>query len=255
LNIGFSQNNPERRANELDERYEPNSSSTFNLSKENKNSSFNKVDEAPANFIKFSPSFLFRRKVMFFYNRSLGDKFVIDAGLGKAFGSDLIQNAALSAFGTIDFTDQTITADMFLDNEHYVSSTPFVSFGFRLYFEDGRFDGNYLLTNYRFEKQTYKIDEIVNGFPVQDPDKNVDLLMNAFTFGYGLSWLSGNKKNILSEFEVSFGLKFFKYTKYALVETINTWGTVDYAYMKSQNQMISKMVPNINLSYYLGFGF
>ncbi len=257
LNIGFSQNNYERKANDLDERYEPNSSSTFNLLNENKNSSFNKADNTPNNFIKFSPTFLFRRKVAFFYNLKLYSGLVLDLGLAKAFNSDPISDLGLSTFGSLDFSDNSLTPEEWTNNSTYTGSTPLVSIGFRYYLEEDAYEGYYLMSNYRFEKMEYKLNSEINGYQVTGSNRSMDLITNGFLVGYGISWLAGSGNKLINELEMSFGLRFAKYNRYDKIEIPNNstpYSSYTYAYQYS-GQYISKTLFVMNMTYYIGFGF
>ncbi len=252
-----AQNLSERNPSLLDDKYEPNSSSTFNISKENRKNEFNKEQDVPSSFIKFSPTFLFRRKVAFFYNLKLVNGLVLDLGLAKAFNSDPISDLGLSTFGSMDYTDAYLSADEWMSNSTYTGSTPLVSLGFRYYFDDEAYQGYYLMSNYRFEKMEYKLNSDIGDIPIINSDRNMELVTNGFLIGYGATWLAGKKNNIINELEMSFGLRFAKYNRYDRIEvpsSSTSYYSYVYAYQKT-NQYVNKNVFVMNITYYIGFGF
>jgi hypothetical protein len=235
----------------MDTKYTPNASSIFNnLLKKNNGSPGSSSDVEFKNNVQFCVTALLRQKFLLICDRDLGNGFVISAGIGKAFGKDIFQNAYMS-FNTSG-TDIKILdpANIFLFSV-YSGSSPLLQAGLKLHFNGTSFEGSYVNILYRHEVLNYALNSSVGSIPVNDPDNSVSFKMNALSFGFGFTSVTGNNDNITHDFFINMGIKLFSYTTFEQVETAGS----SPEYRRKPYDSKAKIMPAINMGYSFGFGF
>lgn len=233
--------------NDLDQKYTPNTNSVFNTAF-TKGSGSSGVDIR--NSLKFCPTFVIRQKLVFFYERSLGKGLALHFGAGKAFGTDIVQNAGFLL--TTFEAPRTLSPNDIITYSDYTSSSMMISVGPKLYFSGDNFDGSYIELYYRRERMNYTLKDRVHGFPIEGGYEAV-FKMNAFGFGYGFHSVTGAHDNITHDFFMQFGMKLFQFSEFT-EETSSSSISSTY-YSKSNLLVPVRMVPAINVGYSFGFGF
>lgn len=255
LFIGFkgqSQVIVPEKDNEFDKKYTPGQNSIFNNLNKKKSES-NSGDIEIKNSIKFCPTMIFRQKVGFFYEREILKGIAINFGLGKAFGEDVFEQLFLSTFSEL-YTPNTITAGDLLVNATHDGGSPFIQSGLRLYYSGNIFEDGYVEISHRFEKMDYILDPKVDGYRVEG-SRNISFKMNAFSFGFGHTFVGGSKNNITHDLFVNFGMKLYTYPQYDRIEISNPFGSSETVYRRTSFELSARILPAINFGYAFGFGF
>jgi hypothetical protein len=235
---------------EMDTKYTPNATTVCNNLLKKNNSSTGTGDQAFKNNIQFCVTALMRQKLLFLYDFDLGKGFTISAGVGKAFGKDVFQNGYLSFNRSSLDTKVLDPGNIFLYST-YSGSSPLLQAGLKLYFDGSSFDGGYVNVLYRHEVLNYTLNTEVGTFPVNDPDNSVSFKMNAFSFGFGFTSLTGNKDNLTHDFFINIGIKYFSYTTF---EQFSNPGFIP-EYRRQPFDSKAKIMPAVNIGYNFGFGF
>jgi hypothetical protein len=238
---------------ELDTKYTPNESSPFSKQR-NKKGEYEVTEVTIRNAIKFAPTLLIRQKAAIFYERRIVEGLALNVGIGKAFGVDFLQNNYFTSYKT-----QTETTRMgpttLLQNSEYYGSSLLLMAGMRFYFSGIAFDGGYFEFNYRRENLRYQLNPRVYNFRIEG-STIADFQMNNFNFGFGISNVTGSKKNMTHEFYMMFGIKNFLMTRYELVDNSFFTGQAgDYVYRRSPSTQQARIIPAIHIGYAFGFGF
>jgi hypothetical protein len=250
--ITFAQDKQQAEGDQ-DKKYTPNPSSIFN-SMNKKREDGGSSDIIIKNMFSYCPTALFRQKAMFFYQRDMGQGIVVNLGLGKAFGDDVLQQILLAA-KSLGADNTSLTPYDMLDNSTYYSSTPYYYFGMRYYFSGNAFEDGFVDLAYRHESMEYLLNPTINSTRVAGSN-SVNFKMNAFSFGYGYTILTGRKNNFSHEFFINFGIKYFKYTNFETVKYQNPLTqTAEDVYVKSVFEKSLIIYPAINMGYSFGFGF
>ena len=139
------------QSNDLDSRYTPPAKSVFDMNPSNAGV-FAGKSTTNKNFIKLIPTMLARQRVAGIYEREITNSFSAYAGIGKAFGQDVFQNAFLQLFSSFNFEQERLYPDVILSNSKFHASSPIIITGVRLYISDMTFEDSYLDFNYRYEK-------------------------------------------------------------------------------------------------------
>ncbi|MES2679624.1 MAG: hypothetical protein V4635_07050 [Bacteroidota bacterium] len=250
--LTFGQDKPQIDGDQ-DKKYTPNPSSIFN-SLNKKREDGGSSDVTIKNMITYCPTALFRQKVMFYCHRDLGQGIVVNLGLGKAFGDDVLQQVFLGIKSvTSDYT--VLSSYDMLSNATYYSSTPYYYVGLRYYFSGNSFEEGFVDLAYRHESLEYLLNPDINSKKVAGSN-SFNLKMNAFSFGYGYTILTGRKNNFSHEFFINFGIKYFKHSYFEVVQYRNPVTYVDEdVYVKSPYEKKMIIYPAINMGYSFGFGF
>lgn len=245
------------QSNDLDSRYTPPAKSVFDMNPSNAGV-FAGKSTTNKNFIKLIPTMLARQRVAGIYEREITNSFSAYAGIGKAFGQDVFQNAFLQLFSSFNFEQERLYPDVILSNSKFHASSPIIITGVRLYISDMTFEDSYLDFNYRYEKTGYLLEQqFVKDINYTSSDKIINFRMHALNFGYGFTRLFGEKKNFSSEFFFSVGMKYFLYDEVVEKEGVLPPGWIgSYRYHeKSGKFAVSRIIPAINIGYCFGFGF
>lgn len=244
-----------QRDNELDKKYTPPQSSLFNNLNIKNNQSSSGSDVLIKNVIKFCPTLLFRQKFVFFYEREVAKGFSINAGLGKAFGEDPFEKAFLS-LSSNDSKNKQLSAFDLLGSAKFDNSSLFISVGFRLYYSGKSFDGGFVDFNYRNERVDYLLNPTISGYRVEGSTK-ASFKISAFSFGFGHTFVGGQKNNITHELFMNFGIKIIKFPEYERVDNIVSpiTGYSETVYQRTTAEITARILPSINLGYVFGFGF
>lgn len=249
----FGQDNQIAHDNEQDKKYTPNTNSIFNkLNKRQDQSSSSEINIK--NTIKFCPTMLIRQKVMFYYERDLGQGFTLNLGIGKSFGDDVLQKTFLE-IRSLASDANTLSAYDMLSNSSFNKSSPFYHFGARYYFSGISYDGGFIDLAYRYENIQYLLSPIINSNAVFGSN-DASFRMNAFSFGYGFTALTGQKNNVSHEFYINFGIKYFRYTQYDMVQYQSPYSSSSQQiYQWSPLEQKIRILPAMNIGYCIGFGF
>ncbi len=240
---------------ELDRKYTPNQNSIFNTlyKKPGQSSSGDAADIK--NAIKYTPTFLFRQKLLFSYEREITDGVSVIGGLGKAFGDDIFQSVYFTTRGFDTYEPEVMNVSQLVTNSEYYSSSPLLSASVRLYFEGTTFEESFIELNYRRETLRYKMENRIDNQYVLRGDDLAELKMNQFAIGYGFAGLAGRNDNVTHEFVMYLGLKNFTYTEFRRYEVMTGSFISDYYYEKTPLLKSARVLPSVNLSYTFGFGF
>lgn len=245
-----------QRDNELDKKYTPPQSSLFNNLNIKNNQSSSGSDVLIKNAIKFCPTLLFRQKVGFFFEREITNGFSINAGLGKAFGEDIFEKAFLS-FSSDESENKQLSAGDLLSSAQYDNSSPFISVGFRLYYSGKSFDGGFVEFNYRNDRVDYLLNPTtIDDYNIEGSTK-ASFKISAFSFGFGHTFVGGQKNNITHELFMNFGIKIIKFPEYERVDNFVSpiTGNSETVYQRTTAEITARILPSINLGYVFGFGF
>ena len=238
--------------NELDDKYTPNASSMFNNLVKKAYDENAYVEIEFKNVARFCPTMLIREKVFFAYERTLYKGLVGVAGIGKAFGKDVLQNSYFAIFSN---SDNNILNPNQGTIGTYLGSMPLLHAGIKIYFSGTAFEDAFFELNYRRERMDYLLPPIVNGNSV-DGENDIQFKMNAFSIGFGFTSVGGEKSNIVHDFYINFGLKSFNYNQYDLVSVINPVNAkLENFYRKSDTYAKTRIVPSLNIGYAFGFGW
>lgn len=245
------------RDNELDKKYTPPLNSIFNNlnAKTNKSSSGNDVEIK--NAIKFCPTLVLRQKVVFFYEREITKGFSINAGLGKAFGEDVFEKTFFDEFSLADnYEGKYLSAGALLENSKRDDSSPLISIGFRIYFSGKSFDGGFVDFNYRNERVDYVLNSTtVNSYRIEGSNR-ASFKINAFSFGFGHTFVGGQKNNITHELFLNFGIKLIKFPEYKKFDNVvSQFGNTETVYRRTAAEVSARILPAFNMGYVFGFGF
>ena len=244
------------RDNELDKKYTPPQNSLFNNLNIKNNQSSSGNDVEIENAIKFCPTLLLRQKVVFFYEREITKGFSINAGLGKAFGEDLFEKAFLELFSN-NYENKQLSAGDLLASAKYDDSSPFISVGFRIYYSGNSFDGGFVDFNYRYERLDYILNPTISngGYRIEGSNR-ASFKINAFSFGFGHTFVGGQKNNITHELFLNFGIKLIKFPEYKKFDNVvSQFGNTETVYRRTTAESSARILPSFNMGYVFGFGF
>jgi hypothetical protein len=241
----------------FDKKYTPNQNSIFNLSgKKNKSNSsgdYSREDITVKQIIKFCPTALFRSKVLFYYDIAIAKGLVGSVGIGKAFGFDFFQKTFLE-FNLSETSNEGASLNALFDNSTYLKSNLYLSGGLKFYVDGNSYDGDFIQFKYSREKLTLQMNSKINANYIEG-DKECIFAMNAFSFGYGYTFMSGQKRNFSHEFFIGTGVKFFTYSNYILVKNANNPLAPNDSYVRSPTNLKTRILPSLTMSYAFGFGF
>ena len=246
---------PEAPKNELDAKYTPNASSIFNTMKKSGDGiSPSNVDISFKQAVKFYPFTFFRQKVYLSYERELFKGLSLDLGVGKAFGTDFLQNTFLTSFSSFKESNVLDPTSVF-DNSSYTGSWPLLSAGAKVYFSGTTFEEAFMEFNYRYERTNYLLNNTIGSSRI-DGENDMVFNMQNFNVGFGYTGISGAKNNLVHQFYFNFGAKLFNFTRYDIqsVKKFNGSGN-EIIYVKSSEMVSVRIIPAINIGYCLGFGF
>jgi hypothetical protein len=235
-----------------DRKYTPNQSSVFNELGKKKGPSSTGTEIDIKNSIQFCPTILARQKVLFIYERALGDIVSMNFGLGKAFGNDFMQSTYFSAFSDFD-SDNYLDPGTILLNADYAGSSMLLQVGLKVYFSGSSFDGSFMEFQYRRERLDYKLNPTVYGNRIENGN-TAEFKMNAFSFGYGYKETTGINQNFTHEFFFNAGIKNFSFTKFNEIIRSNSSNN-ETVYQRSPLEADARILPSINIGYIFGFGF
>lgn len=243
------------RDNELDKKYTPPQNSIFNNLNVKNNQSSSGSEVEIKNAIKFCPTLLLRQKVAFFYEREITKGFSFNVGLGKGFGSDIFERTVLDIL-SIDDKSEYLKAGRLLKNSKYDDSSPLISAGVRIYYSGKSFDRGFVDFNCRTERVDYILNSTkIDGYTIEGSNK-LSFSVNAFTFGFGHTFISGQKNNITHELFMNFGIKFFKFPEYKRFDNVvSQYGITETIYRRTNAEVTARILPSFNMGYVFGFGF
>jgi len=239
---------------ERDNKNTPNRNSIFNDlgKKKNENNSY-AADVEIKNSVGFCPTMLLRQKVFFIYEYAPHDIVILDFGLGKAFGNDLIQSTYFSAFS--DYSgDKYLQAGEIMDNSTYLGSGMLVHAGVKLFFDGTAFDGSFFEFYYRHEKMEYRLNPTVSGYRIENGN-TAEFTMNALAFGYGYKGVTGSRNQFTHEFYMNCGIKNFTYTQFNQIVHSAATGYSELAYQRTAQEAKTRILPSFNMGYIFGFGW
>lgn len=235
---------------DLDQKYTPNDASPFNKTNKKKSNVSSSSVEIK-NAFKFSPTLLFRQKVGFFYEREIVSGLSLYLGVGKAFGTDFLQNVYLLNFINSIPDDKVLDPSTLMRESEFYSSKLFFQPGLRVYFSGETFDGGFFEVNMRRETISYQVKPRLESFRIEGVPI-VDWSMWNFNFGFGATNVTGNRKRMVHEFYMLIGVKNFLYNRLELTDYTQTQGTSIYRY--TGGTMRVRIIPSFNIGYSLGFG-
>lgn len=240
--------------NDLDKKYQPSENSIFNKSKRKSEISRTGLIELN-NCIKFSPTAILSRKILFLYERQIVDGFTFNLGVGKAFDADRVSRILFS-----EFTDRSGEMIMYpasvITNSEYDESSVLLQGGLRFYYSGQTYDEGYIEINFRQETMNYILNSKVDGYKVEG-SRVVKMVMKMYNFGYGYTLVAGKNNNFIHDFFLNFGINYCKYTRFSLVESNTPFnnGYYDMVYRGTTSFPVVRLLPFINVGYAFGFGF
>ncbi|MES2679623.1 MAG: hypothetical protein V4635_07045 [Bacteroidota bacterium] len=251
------QDKQEPGSNDLDSNFTPISNSIFNRShKKGADGSFSNVTFK--NVVKFCPSALAWKKVLFFYERELSRGFSLNVGVGMSFGDDVFQKKYFgwNTYG-VDLAEYTLdlTTSELLENCNYLKSTPYFYAGLRYYVNSTAFEGWYAEFATRYQRVEYRVDNTIGSIDLEGPN-SAFFETYAATFGWGYTVLTGSKKRFGHDFYANFGFKYIEHTHFAVVQHWDSRGFwLPMTYVKTNSEDTRILFPAINIGYCFWFGF
>lgn len=239
--------------NEFDKKYTPSQNSLFNNLNKKNNQSSNSSSIEIKNSVKYCPTILLRQKVVFFYERQVSNGLSINFGIGKAFGKDFMEQVYLSGFSEL-YTPNTLSAGDIQQAGAYYGSTALISVGMRLYYSGKSFDGGFVDLNFRRETMKFLLPDAINGYPILG-SKTANFKTNTFSFGFGHTFVGGQKNNITHELFTNFGIKLITYSRYNEVPSNNPSSYTSNQYVRASTDLTTRILPAVNFGYVFGFGF
>ncbi|MBA3681282.1 MAG: hypothetical protein H0W73_08985 [Bacteroidetes bacterium] len=238
--------------NEYDKKYTPNESSIFNnLNKNNPQVSSSSPVEIK-NAIKFSPTSILRLKASFSYQREIYNGIAANLSIGKAFGKDVMQMAYFSVFET--YNNNVLSPSDASSYSVYDASSPLVSPSLRVYYSGKSFDEGYVEFGYAFERTDYLLNTKVFDYEVRGSRK-CTFKMNAVYFGFGHTFVTGPKNNLIHDLYMNVGIKMFEVTRFNRIEATGAFGATQVYYTAGSPTLSARIVPAFNMGYSFGFGF